>query len=257
MSDMNKPEVIHLNSCASTNSYAAGLPVPERGSGLCFIVTDEQTAGRGQKGNHWEAEPGKNLTFSVLWKPEGVAAAGQFALSEAVALAVVDLLGENGIEAKVKWPNDIYVGDRKICGILIEHSLFGYEISRTIAGVGINVNQYEFLSDAPNPVSMVQLTGASYSLHDLLMDYADCLEKRLKKTETTEGREMLHEEYKNRMWRGDDDFYPFRDVATGKRYLGRIMDVELTGFLHILPLKGEKEQRYAFKEVEFLPSEGF
>lgn len=254
---MSETAIIRLHSCASTNSYAAGLPMPDRGSGLYFIVTDEQTAGRGQKGNHWEAEPGKNLTFSVLWKPVDVAPAEQFALSEAVALAVVDLLDENGIEAKVKWPNDIYVKDKKICGILIEHSLFGPEITRTIAGIGINVNQSEFLSDAPNPVSMTLLTGATYNLPDLLMNYADCLEKRLKKTETEEERELLHKEYKEKMWRGDGKFYPFRDVASGERYLGRIMDVESAGFLHILPLKGEKEQRYAFKEVEFLPSEGF
>lgn len=248
---------IHLDSCASTNSYASQLAMPEKGSGLCFILSDEQTAGRGQKGNHWEAEPGKNLTFSVLWKPEGVMPSEQFALSEAVALAVVDLLAEYEIAAKVKWPNDIYAGDKKICGILIEHSLFGQEIARTIAGVGINVNQREFLSDAPNPVSMIQLTGKSYDLSEMIGKYACFIGKRLKKSETQSGREELHREYKVKMWRGDGKFHPFRDVASGLRYMGRILDVEPGGYLHIHDSDGQNQYRYAFKEVEFLPNGGF
>ena len=108
----------------STNSYvshhAASL------ADMTMVIADAQTAGRGQRGNSWESEPGKNLTFTLLHRPKGVLPREQFAISEATALAVADFLEENGISAAVKWPNDIYVGDRKIAGILIEHSLTGH-----------------------------------------------------------------------------------------------------------------------------------
>lgn len=146
-----------LESVDSTNNYAkanaASLPSPT------MVVAREQTAGRGQRGNSWESEPGANLTFSVFVRLPEFPARRQFAVSEAVALAVADTLGVFGVQAKVKWPNDIYVGDRKICGILIEHALMGAELMHTVIGVGINVNQKRFLSPAPNPVSMRQLLG--------------------------------------------------------------------------------------------------
>ena len=250
-------EVLKLDSCVSTNSYAAALPYPEENGKMKIIVTTEQTAGRGQRGNHWEAEPGKNLTFSALWKPEGVLPSEQFAISEAVALAVCDLLAECGIEAKVKWPNDIYVGDKKICGILIEHALLGTEITRTIAGVGINVNQEVFRSDAPNPVSIKQISGKNYDLDELLGEYARLLQDRLSLIVTKKGKKEIHDEYKGRMWRFDGQHYPFREASTDERYKGRIMDVEPGGLLHIRPEGEQNDRIYAFKEVEFLPSELF
>ena len=154
-----------LDECVSTNTQVTEYPLSEEG---VIVAARCQTGGRGQKGNSWEAQPGKNLTFSAMWKPRGIAAREQFSISEAVALAVVDFLEDAGINAKVKWPNDIYVDDRKICGILIEHSVMGTEISRTIAGVGINVNQREFLSGAPNPVSMASIAGTEFPTERLL-----------------------------------------------------------------------------------------
>ncbi|MDE6339270.1 MAG: biotin--[acetyl-CoA-carboxylase] ligase [Muribaculaceae bacterium] len=247
----------HIECCPSTNTVAAAVAAPSVDRPLLFIVADEQTAGRGQKGNSWEAEPGKNLTFSAVWRPVGVAPAEQFAISEAVALSVVDLLGKHGVDAKVKWPNDIYVDDRKICGILIEHSLLGSDIMRTIAGVGINVNQEIFLSDAPNPVSMKQLTEIEYDLAGLINEYARFLSLRLKAIADKSGRDLHHQEYMKKMWRFDSLPYPFRDVASGKIYKGVIMDVELSGHLHVRSINDENQYRYAFKEVEFLPYEGF
>ncbi len=124
------------------------------------LMAREQTAGRGQRGNSWEAAPGMNVTMSVMLRPQGLPAAAQFAISEAVAMGVVDLLDSLGVDgARVKWPNDIYVGDRKVCGILIENSLCGTIVGRSVAGVGLNVNQREFVGGAPNPVSLRQLLG--------------------------------------------------------------------------------------------------
>ncbi len=240
-----------LEEAASTNSEAAlfarmGIKAP------VLVAARRQTAGRGQRGNSWEAEPGKNITASLLWFPRSFRASLQFSLSEAVALAVVDMLADAGIEAKVKWPNDIYVGDRKICGILIEHSVTGMTIDHTVAGIGINVNQSLFLSDAPNPVSMTQLTGKGYSVDAELRRLAEALERRLRQAESEEGRTALHEEFLSGMWRFDGKSHPFRDVASGEIYRGIILGVDRSGVLGVEKEKDGETARYMFKEVEFL-----
>ena len=118
------------------------------------IIAREQTAGRGQRGNKWSSRAGENLTFSLVWEPTFLEAKRQFLLSEAVALALTDTLAKWDVRSKIKWTNDIYVGNKKICGILIEHDLEGMYLSRTIIGVGLNVNQAHFTSNAPNPISL-------------------------------------------------------------------------------------------------------
>lgn len=243
--------IIWIDECQSTNSHVASLPLDESG---VVVATHAQTAGRGQKGNSWESEPDKNLTFSVMWKPQGFAARDQFAISEAVALAVTDLLSEVGLEATVKWPNDIYVGDKKICGILIEHSVMGLDLSRTIAGVGININQREFVSDAPNPVSVIQLIGAELSLEPLLERYVAILESRLEAISTAEGRKDIHDEFQKCMWRFDGKPYLFRDRDSEQTYQGVIKGVEPLGFLDVENAITGEIRKYAFKEVEFLLS---
>ena len=168
-----------LDSCDSTNAVLAGRPDAQHGT---VVATRSQTAGRGQRGNSWEAEPGKNLTFSLLLRPQGFPAARQFELSMLVALGVADVLnslfarlGFRDLEARIKWPNDIYVGHEKIVGILIENQLSGAGIDRTIVGIGVNVNQTRFLSDAPNPTSVALLTGRTLALEPLLGEMADVI----------------------------------------------------------------------------------
>lgn len=242
-------ERIWIEECGSTNTYVSGLEKTEDFA----VATRRQTAGRGQRGNVWESEPGKNLTFSAVWHPADFKATRQFAISEAVALAVCDLLEEEGIEAKVKWPNDIYVGDRKICGILIEHSVVGARIGRTVAGVGINVNQREFLSDAPNPVSMANEAGREFDVDSIFRRYLELLESRLTNlSDDAQFERSQHEEFKRRMWRADGRAYPFRDRLGGKSYRGVIRDVEPCGYLHVEDEDGKEKFKYAFKEVEFL-----
>lgn len=208
-----------------------------------------QTAGRGQRGNSWESAPGRNLTFSILWRSADVAPREQFCISEAVALGLVDWLAEKGIEGKVKWPNDIYVGDRKICGILIEHTLSGEGIERSILGIGVNVNQEEFISDAPNPVSLHQLTSRYYDLEEEEKRIGSALERRLLSIEDKEERGRMHEEFLGKLWRGDGKPYIFKDIKGGREFEGIIRDVEPEGMIVI---EGEGEiKRYAFKEVAY------
>ena len=253
--------IIRLDHADSTNSWLTANRNLVEAPVLVYAV--EQEAGRGQRGNSWESEPGKNLTASALFHPEGVHPREQFAISEAVALAVVDLLGECGVEATVKWPNDIYVGDRKICGILIEHAILPDSILYTIAGIGVNINQREFRSDAPNPVSLIQLTEMEEDVDDMAVRLAQRLKERIAATETPEGREVLHEEFMARLYRGDGGFYPFFDRLAGERIEAAIADVAPDGTMTLLlkdtpESQGSSEPKepsrrsYLFKEVEFI-----
>ncbi|MDE6768514.1 MAG: biotin--[acetyl-CoA-carboxylase] ligase [Muribaculaceae bacterium] len=238
--------IFELEETASTNTWVTAnrdsLPMPS------LVFARRQTAGRGQRGNSWESEPDKNLCCSIFLRPEGVEPRSQFTVSEAVALAVVDLLAHYGVEAKVKWPNDIYVGDRKICGILIENAITPREILHTIAGIGVNLNQERFISDAPNPVSLTQLTGREYDIPEAAALLADSVERRLEMA--MDEPEPLHKEFMTKMWRGDGGRYPFLDRLRGERIEASIAGVAPDGIL-TLDL-GNEQRSYAFKEIEFL-----
>ena len=242
-------EIKHIEKVASTNTFLKENP--EAVAPMTMLVAHEQFAGRGQRGNFWEADPGKNLTVSFRFKPAGLKPIEQFFISEAVALGIMDYLQGRGINAKVKWPNDIYVNDDKISGILIEHSILGTEITDTIVGIGLNVNQKEFKSDAPNPVSMTNLKGKEYSLDFEAESLGVCLEARLSCTENEAGREGLHKDYLDRLWRNDGRYHKFIDTQSGEIFLGKIMTVAPTGHLEIKRESGHTD-RFAFKEVSFI-----
>lgn len=238
-------KTLWLPHADSTNTWLrenAGRVEP-----MTLVVAREQTAGRGQRGNSWESEPGRNLTFSFYFAPEGLRPSEQFAVSEAVSLAMVSVLRHFGIEAEVKWPNDIYVGERKIAGILIENSIMGSSIARCIVGIGLNVNQKKFLSDAPNPVSMTMLTRETYSLNEVL----EAVEEEMDKLLGCLGNgELLHEEYKSLLWRSRGE-HPFIDAASRERFMAVIEDVEKSGHLVVRLSESGEKRKYAFKEVIF------
>lgn len=244
-------EILEIEETGSTNSWLAER-APEMEKPM-LVFARRQTAGRGQRGNSWEAEPGKNLSASLLLFPSGIEAASQFVISEAVALAVCDVLAGLGVETSVKWPNDIYAGDGKICGILIEHTIMGRDIVRTIAGVGININQTRFLSSAPNPVSVVGITGKQFRVESVAELLAGAVERRL--SSASLGPDALHSEFMERLWRGDGRFHPFLDRLTGERIEARIEDVAPSGILSLRDSAGLL-RRYAFKEVEFILGSG-
>ena len=178
--------VIWLDSVDSTNNEAKRKI--DALDNLSVIAAREQVSGRGQRGNIWLTEPGKNLTFSIVLRYEQMQvkmkAEDQFELSKLTAMSVIDLLAQYGIEARIKLPNDIYVGDKKICGILIEHSLHGEQISHTIIGVGLNVNQLAFDPSLPNPTSMLQClsnTPEQLNLTNLLEQFLNIFCQHLQK----------------------------------------------------------------------------
>lgn len=249
-------KIIEFPTLPSTSTYVADHAT-ELESGT-LVTTPCQTAGRGQRGNSWESEPGKNLTFTALLRPPRWEARRQFLISEAVAVAIASTItGHTGVECMVKWPNDIYAFDSagtagKICGILISHSLDGALIRHTLIGAGINVNQTLFLSDAPNPVSIAGITRRSYELRPLLEAVAAEIDASLTRLwQEPAYSELLHDRYMQLLWRGDGTLYPWLDAATGERFDASLFAIEPLGHM-VLRLPGGHLRRYAFKEVVFL-----
>lgn len=245
---------IHLETIDSTSNYAHLLV--EKGEQLpdiTLIDAEEQTAGRGQRGNSWETEPGKNVIFSLVCHPTWVHPMQQYIFSESIALSVVKALSqelpdEEVKNLSVKWPNDIYYSDKKISGTLIECDLFGHSISNCVIGTGVNINQQVFKSDAPNPISLFNIVGYESDREKILLNiveefagYYECIHFG--------AFAPIHEEYKKQLYRNDGGFYPYED-ARGS-FLARIIDVEPSGRLILETSEGEL-RRYEFKEVRFL-----
>ena len=239
---------IDLPETESTNQFARGL-LPE--SGAILVSTDHQTAGRGQRGNSWEAEGGKNLLFSLIINPEGIPATEQFVICELISVAICEVLERYTPAIRIKWPNDIYHRDRKLCGILIEHDLEGAHLSRTIIGVGLNANQKNFVSDAPNPVSLYQILGHEVERKPLLekiVEHFMELYHQYTSPIPTLHRTALHERYTNLLYRrGKEAMY--RD-ANGP-FIATLYDVEHDGHLILVDQLG-KRHHYLFKEVSYI-----
>lgn len=238
--------VIALESTLSTNSYLDALDTAGPRREGTVVVAREQLAGRGQRGNSWEAAPGENLTYSYLLRPHMIAPHEQFVLSQAVSLAVTDVLSRYAGGFTVKWPNDIYHNDNKIAGILIEHNLAGGAIVRTIVGIGLNVNQQSFVSDAPNPVSLCHVTGRYHPLDALLHELLDATACRYDMCRNR--RDVLHADYMDNLYRRDG-VYPYRD--SNGVFRARIEAVLPGGTLVLVDTAG-KRREYAFKEVSFI-----
>ncbi len=239
------PLISILDTCRSTNSVLNELTDAPGGT---VIATRCQTAGRGQRGNSWEAEPGKNLTFSMLFRPTELEATRQFELSMIVSLAIADAIDTrlpDGVSTTIKWPNDIYIGLEKICGILIENKLSGRLIERAIAGVGINVNQRQFLSDAPNPTSLIHHNGGTTTdLDTFLAEVTGRMAAYASEYFAAPYPQSLKTAYMRRlMWTHGE--HPFRD-AEGS-FQAHITDVALDGMLRL-----SNGRSYAFKEVAYI-----
>ena len=239
-----------LEETPSTNSYLAELCKSGNVKEFYTISTDKQTAGRGQRGNSWESEAGKNLTFSTVFYPTALEAKNQFYLSMAIAAAVICTLKEYTDGFSIKWPNDIYWKDKKIGGILIENELEGGYLSQSIVGIGINVNQKVFHSSAPNPVSLTQITETFINRRKLLENMLNNSIKAyfFMENKFDEASLIITKTYQNFLYRREG-LYPYRD-AQGE-FMAEIHEIEPSGHL-ILKDESENLRRYAFKEVEFI-----
>ena len=257
----------YLDTIDSTSTeLRRRMSVEELSHGYC-ISADFQTSGHGQATNRWESEDGKNLLFSLLLRPTVIPAAEQFVITELVTLAIINALQDYiRQQITIKWPNDIYVGDKKLCGILIENALCGSTIDTCIVGIGININQELFVSDAPNPVSLKQLNGRDndrgeileeiyqniiryYDYYVSMMDSFDNSQLSTLNSQLSTVRQSLHYEYMNNLYRRTG----FHEYSTpdGELFRAEIEDIGPQGHL-ILRLESGEQRTFAFKEVIFI-----
>ena len=238
--------IICVETAASTNSYfkeSARKRVLEEGS---VVVAHNQTAGKGQRGNSWESEAGKNITCSMLLYPTFLPVQRFFLLSEAVSLGVKETLDAFTDGIIIKWPNDIYYQEKKIAGILIENELTGNVYTSSVVGIGLNVNQERFLSNAPNPVSLKQITGEEQDTEALLKELVGNILYRYEQLRSGY-IETIIRMYHNALYR-IDGFHLFEDEAG--IFTARIDRVSDDGLLHLVTDRNE-ECSYAFKNVRF------
>ena len=248
----NKDSIVHLLEVDSTNRYvrdeAAALWQNRGINDFAVVTAGHQTAGRGQRGNTWNSNAGENLLFSILVRPgETLEVSKQFLLSQAVALSIHDAMKCHGIDTQLKWPNDIYAGNRKLAGILLELDYSGAFVEQAIIGIGLNVNQENFPPMDRVPVSMKMLRKRDFILDDALATILDLFEHYY--TEMRFGnRDAIAAEYK-RVLLGMNERHTFID--RDGHFDAVIQDIESDGHL-LLQRNDGNTGRYAFKEVEMV-----
>ena len=240
-------ELIWLKKTDSTNLYLQDLIKKSKIPEGTMVIAEEQNAGRGQRGNSWESSTGENLTFSFVIYPDFLELRYQFMLSKTIALALFDLLKGYIEDVKIKWPNDIYIGKKKIAGILLENVIKGTKISNTVVGIGLNINQKSFSEGLPFASSLSLETGNDYKLPIILNDLISNLNIRYNDLKMA-NFEKLNQQYLNALYQ----FMEFYDYsANNEVFNAKIIEIEEDGRLCLLTRNNEI-LKFAFKEVAFL-----
>lgn len=243
-------QIIKLESIDSTNRYAFEELDIARTEEFTIAWTSNQYAGRGQVGNTWFSEPGKNLCLSIVFYPEFLNPAHQFMLTKALSLATVKFLRQyiKDYSVKIKWPNDIYAGEQKIVGMLIENKIIGSTFKKAVGGIGININQTEFNSLAGNPTSIKLHTGVTYELEPLIEELREFIKQYYQLLTDNKDNELNEEYLENLLFFNELRTYEYQ----GTQIQGTITGVDEYGFLEIETNKREiikcdlKEIRYFF-----------
>ena len=246
MNEIIGSKIERIDKVGSSNNYAATELLTKRLSEGTVFVVNSQVDGRGQVSNRWESEPNKNLTFSILLYPDFIEIQKQFEISKSISLGVVDYLKELAVDVTIKWPNDIYIGGRKVAGILIENTIRGDKISSCIVGIGLNINQKVFTSDAPNPVSLSQVSGKEYNLEESLSDLCLRIDARYHQLRHGDLLQIDHDYAQMLYQRGcwalySDDYGEFEGQILGVDGIGRLL----------IKTRSGKINAYHFKEVTF------
>jgi BirA family transcriptional regulator, biotin operon repressor / biotin---[acetyl-CoA-carboxylase] ligase len=239
--------LIFFKELTSTNSQASIMLKEGLAAQGCVIYTDYQTTGKGRAGNKWESEKGKNLLFSIILIPNFISPEDQFLISMAISLGVCDFTDSHFLESKIKWPNDIYINDDKIAGILIENSILGGTVENTIAGIGVNINQIVFPPSVPNPVSLSILTGREYDRKACLEELITCLGRRYEILMSGKP-EQIRRDYLSHLYRLNEwHFYR----SGGKQFRGIIKGISVFGKL-IVEDDNARATEFDFKEIEYV-----
>lgn len=237
--------IVFVSECPSTNDLAATLlQLPETVEGT-VVITDNQTAGRGQRGNTWHAEAGQNLTFSLIVKPSFLPVKDQFYLTVATTLGIRHFLNAKGVEnVKIKWPNDVLAGEKKLCGILIENQVQGSVLASSIIGIGLNVMQEQF--STPSATSMKKITGSKYELPVEFEHLIAALEVPYLKLRQGKRSELLHE-YLQVLYQ-INEVKSYRSVDG--EFEGTIVGVDAIGKLQVSTTTGVRT--FDLKEIQYV-----
>ena len=242
----------HFEELPSTNDFLANSGIYTEGS---LVTTFNQTVGRGQMGNRWLSEPNLNLAFSIRLNPTFLQANEQFHLNKAVALAVHDVVEKYisnvaqsfNKNVSVKWANDIFIGDKKVCGILIQNNLSGSLLQSSIIGIGLNINQLVFQKEF-NATSLRLETGQLFDLFDCIEQLTKAIEQRYLQLKSAVNFSKIHDEYLSKMYRFGEEAI-FRRITEGSVFMGKIVGVSATGQLEIMSNRGIEV--FDIKEVKF------
>lgn len=250
---------MYIKQTNSTNTLLRELIT--RGEKVTFVRTDNQTNGRGQAGNSWESEEGKNLLCSVFIQPTNITVEQQFEINIMVANAVHKIVAEachtHSEKVTIKWPNDIYVANKKIAGILIENALSGQKIEWTIAGIGLNVNQTQWLSNAPNPVSIKQITDQETDIETIMNKLIESIQQL-----TSWSKEQQWHYYRQHLYRREG-YWPFveREVSAAptmianktkkNQFVARIDNITPQGEIVLIDTDNQ-QRKYHFKQIRFV-----
>ncbi len=233
-------KVVKLQHIGSTNDYLLGMNTTED---VC-AVADYQSAGKGMGTNTWESEAGKNLLFSILIHPTWLPVTEQYLMSMAEAIAVVEVVG---LGTTIKWPNDIYWQDKKMSGTRIDVNLQGGEIRDMVIGTGINVNQREFYSDAPNPISLFNISKREYDSDELLREILERFEEYVEMLRRGD-KDTIVKRYHERLYRREG-FYRYADKDG--EFEAELLRVHPNGIMTLRRRDGSLSD-YEFKEVKFI-----
>ncbi len=239
--------LLYYDTLSSTNTEASVLLKNEDLPEGTVVHSEFQKSGKGQAGRRWESERGKNLLFSVILYPESVKPEEQFIISMTISLGICDFIDRYYQGSKIKWPNDIYIDNNKIAGILIENSLTGSLIKNSVAGIGLNVNQEVFPEDIPNPVSLKLVTGMELNTGEVLKELLSDLDKRYKQM-LYGARNKIREEYISRLYKLNE-WCSYK--SSEKTFIGRIRDISEYGQIIIEDEKGNYKQ-FSFREVHYI-----
>ena len=241
-------QLIKLDATTSTNAYLKQLAQEKQLHDFTVVVSGEQTQGRGQQGNTWTSEKGKNLTVSILKYFDSIKINQGFDLNCLVSLAIYEVLKELSIpDIAVKWPNDIMSGNKKLCGILIENTLKGQFIKKSIIGFGLNVNQTLF-NGLPNATSMKLISGVEYDLEDVFERIVRRLRYNLVQKYTA-NTYLIRQEYEGVLFR-KGSLSKFISTDSGE-FKGTITGITSAGQLVVQNVNGGVE-KYGFKEIQFV-----
>jgi BirA family transcriptional regulator, biotin operon repressor / biotin---[acetyl-CoA-carboxylase] ligase len=238
---------VYYEKLSSTNTMAATLIRKGNMPEGTIIHAGYQFSGKGQMGNRWDSEEGKNLLISIILYPSVVKADMQFIISKVISLGIVDFLRQVTGRIFIKWPNDIYIESDKIAGILIENTVIRNDIEHTIAGIGININQTRFSEDIPNPTSLKIITGEEHDLENCLASLSKAIDIRYKQL-LYERNNQIDKDYISSLYR----FNVWSEFNDNKGiFEGKIVSVTDSGRLHIEDRRG-RIYEFGFREVDFL-----